>query len=145
MLGSDCWPVRFSVDTLCVLWSALRLKLGFITSLCYTRAPVCHTGCPRSAIQSTLPMMWGQIHCCQHRATTISFDRGGENRYALSDQPASLRPIIRPYQSPSAARTAAGYVLEASQVLNIALSKSSDSPIAVRRSYSCFKLPRLRN
>ncbi|GFW39240.1 hypothetical protein TNCV_1832281 [Trichonephila clavipes] len=45
------------------------------------------------------------IHCCQHRATTISLWRP----IRLFDQPASLRLIIK---SPSAARTAAGYVLE---------------------------------
>ncbi|GFV10044.1 hypothetical protein TNCV_2313771 [Trichonephila clavipes] len=42
----------------------------------------------------------------------IVSDRGG-GRYVYS-QPASLRLIMRPIKGPSAARTAAGYVLEAS-------------------------------
>ncbi|GFV07931.1 hypothetical protein TNCV_4862391 [Trichonephila clavipes] len=50
---------------------------------------------------------------CLEGATTISPDRGG-GRYVYSTNLLPLRPIIRPYQSPSAARTAAGYVLEAS-------------------------------
>ncbi|GFT64315.1 hypothetical protein TNCV_403101 [Trichonephila clavipes] len=67
-------------------------------------------GRPDPPRRYTLPSV---IHCCQHRATTISL-RPRWRPIRLFDQPASLRPIIRPYQSPSAARTAAGYVLEAS-------------------------------
>ncbi|GFX41539.1 hypothetical protein TNCV_3490761 [Trichonephila clavipes] len=62
-------------------------------------------GRPDPLRRYTLPSV---IHCCQHRATTISLRRWRPIR--LFDQPASLRPN----QSPSAARTAAGYVLEAS-------------------------------
>ncbi|GFU53975.1 hypothetical protein TNCV_3442591 [Trichonephila clavipes] len=67
-------------------------------------------GRPDPPRRYTLPSV---IHCCQHRATTISL-RPRWRPIRLFDQPASLRPIIRPYQSPSAPCTAAGYVLEAS-------------------------------
>ncbi|GFT70595.1 hypothetical protein TNCV_1133481 [Trichonephila clavipes] len=70
-------------------------------------------GRPDPPRRYTLPSV---IHCCQHRATTISL-RPRWRPIRPFDQPASLRPIIRPLsKSPSAARTAAGYVLEASQV-----------------------------
>ncbi|GFV60489.1 hypothetical protein TNCV_3471241 [Trichonephila clavipes] len=58
-------------------------------------------------------------------ATTISLrPRGRPIR--LFDQPASLRPIIRPIKVRSAARTAAGYVL-VNPKSQYRLSKSSDS------------------
>ncbi|GFV65687.1 hypothetical protein TNCV_3728901 [Trichonephila clavipes] len=99
--------------------------------------------------QSTLPMMWGQcghssdctilaIICVPGDVLTLRdgtlyllrstvanteqlpyrSDRGG-GRYVYSTNLLPLRPIIRPYQSPSAARTAAGYVLEGILSLNI--------------------------
>ncbi|GFV90470.1 hypothetical protein TNCV_50451 [Trichonephila clavipes] len=132
--GSDTCAVVISTET----------ESGFITEddtspVCHT--PSCPRS---AKIQSTLPMMWGQcdvvgkiarssrsfvflgrpdpprytlpsvIHCYQHRSnyhiapTEVAADT-------------SIRPTCfseayytAPYQSPSAARTAAGYVLEAS-------------------------------
>ncbi|GFT84039.1 hypothetical protein TNCV_1149361 [Trichonephila clavipes] len=78
---------------------------GFITE--DDTSPVCHT--PKlpevGKIQSTLPMMWGQ--CNYHIAPT-------EVAADTSIRPTCFSELYGPYQSPSAARTAAGYVLEAS-------------------------------
>ncbi|GFV34118.1 hypothetical protein TNCV_3630831 [Trichonephila clavipes] len=107
-----------SPDT-CAVVISTETESGFITE--DDTSPVCHTSsCPKVGKnpKSTLPMMWGQ--CNYHIAPTeVAADT-------------SIRPtcfseaIIRPYQSPSAARTAAGYVLEASKS-QYRLSKSSDS------------------
>ncbi|GFU74475.1 uncharacterized protein TNCV_1521271 [Trichonephila clavipes] len=67
-------------------------------------------GRPDPPRRYTLPSV---IHCCQHRATTISL-RPRWRPIRLFDQPASLRPIMAPIKVRQAARTAASYVLEAS-------------------------------
>ncbi|GFY15222.1 hypothetical protein TNCV_1570341 [Trichonephila clavipes] len=74
-------------------------------------------GRPDPPRRYTLPSV---IHCCQHRETTISL-RPRWRPIRLFDQPASLRLIRH-----SAARTAAGYVLEHPKS-QYRLSKSSDS------------------
>ncbi|GFV10862.1 hypothetical protein TNCV_4706291 [Trichonephila clavipes] len=146
----DRWPVRLQTRAVVI---STETESGFITE--DDTSPVCHTpSCPRVGKKSSRHMMWGQcghsindpvcvpgnpprrytlsvIHCCQHRATTISLRPRWRPFY--STNLLLWRPLYGPYQSPSAARTAAGYVFPKSQYR---LSKSSD--LAVRRSYSCF-------
>ncbi|GFU96846.1 hypothetical protein TNCV_1069151 [Trichonephila clavipes] len=97
-------------------------------------------GRPDPPRRYTLPSV---IHCCQHRATTISL-RPRWRPIRLFDQPASLRPIIRPpIKVRSAARTANGYVLEVS--LNIVYQSHQirlDSRTAL---VLMLKLSQLRN
>ncbi|GFU64023.1 hypothetical protein TNCV_246001 [Trichonephila clavipes] len=93
-------------------------------------------GRPDPPRRYTLPSV---IHCCQHRATTISL----RPRW----RPISIRPTCfseNPYQSPSAARTAR---LRLRGILNLisSIKVIRFVWIAVRRSYSCFKLSQLRN
>ncbi|GFX31529.1 hypothetical protein TNCV_3444941 [Trichonephila clavipes] len=52
-------------------------------------------GRPDPPRRYTLPSV---IHCCQHRATTISALRPRWRPIRLFDQPASLRPLYGPYQ-----------------------------------------------
>ncbi|GFY25888.1 hypothetical protein TNCV_1916381 [Trichonephila clavipes] len=99
-------------STLPMMWGQCDVVGAEVATLLIARSSrsFVFLGRPDPPRRYTLP---SEIHCCQHRATTISL-RPRWRPIRLFDQPASLRPIIRPYQSPSAARTAAGYVLEAS-------------------------------
>ncbi|GFW37066.1 hypothetical protein TNCV_5019641 [Trichonephila clavipes] len=99
-------------STLPMMWGQCDVVGAEVATLLIARSSrsFVFLGRPDPPRRYTLPSV---IHCCQHRATTISL-RPRWRPIRLFDQPASLRPIIRPYQSPSAARTAAGYVLEAS-------------------------------
>ncbi|GFU59618.1 hypothetical protein TNCV_3185891 [Trichonephila clavipes] len=91
-------PLAGAPPDTCVRWSS-ALRLNRDSSLKMTR------------LQSvTLQVARGR-----QNPVDTAYDVGQWWRpIRLFDQPASLRPLYGPYQSPSAARTAAGYVLEAS-------------------------------
>ncbi|GFV54789.1 hypothetical protein TNCV_33091 [Trichonephila clavipes] len=128
-------PLAGAPPDTCAVVISTETESGFITE--DDTSPVCHTpSCPRDVVGAevatlliarssrsfvflgrpdpprryTLPSV---IHRCQHRGTTISL-RPRWRPIRLFDQPASLRPIIRPLKVRQLPRTAAGYVLEAS-------------------------------
>ncbi|GFW92556.1 hypothetical protein TNCV_518731 [Trichonephila clavipes] len=88
-------------------------------------------GRPDPPRRYTLPSV---IHCCQ-QATTISL-RPRWRSIRLFDQPASLRPIIRPLSK----SVSCSYCrrLRLRILLNIVYQSHQIRLIAVRRSYSCF-------
>ncbi|GFT56327.1 hypothetical protein TNCV_2331371 [Trichonephila clavipes] len=76
------------------------------SSDCTILAIICVPGTSDPPRRYTLPS-GDPLFASTDAAASYRSDRGGEP-IRLFDQPASLRLIVRPYQSPSAARTAAG-------------------------------------
>ncbi|GFT58802.1 hypothetical protein TNCV_147011 [Trichonephila clavipes] len=127
-------PLAGAPPDTCAVVISTETESGFITE--DDTSPVCHTpSCPRSKNPVELPMMWGQCdvvgaevatllkdprdHLCSWDVLTLR-----DNRLYLLSTVASnyhIAPtevaadtsiwLYGPYQSPSAARTAAGYVL----------------------------------